>query len=272
MKTATAKSRRQSKTFNFSTAVPEPEEWFFDKVPDDEIVTCFYYEYSRERDDIRELVCFWRRNLADLGKAYDAAHTHERRIARERVTRKFWSELAQLTDTTCSQLLINLPEFPSTPWQKIRPSRRAKWKKLLSFYNHLDNIRGGLWQENWDIVRNAIESGDLVTKSGKIVPFLIDWRGGVQKVIIHFENWARKHYAGLDLPRKKKARDTYYEMLKQLGVMRLKRKLENWDDVQDHTLEVTRNNLYGDDPATWRKARLAAMKRIKTMFPITRAH
>jgi hypothetical protein len=80
-------------------------------------------------------------------------------------------------------LLINLPEFPNAPWQKIRPSRRAKCKHLLCFYNDLDRIRGGLREESWNNVRNAIENGDLITKFGEIVPFLIDWRGGVQKVI-----------------------------------------------------------------------------------------
>jgi hypothetical protein len=270
MKTKTTKSRRFTKSF--SIGAPEPEEWFFAKVPEDEIVTCFYYEYSRERDDIRQLVCFWRRNLADLGKAYDAAHAHEARMAREGVTQKFWRELAQLTDSTCSQLLINLPEFPSAPWQKIRPSRRAKSKHLLSFYDDLDRIRGGLHEERWGNVRNAIESGDLVTKSGEIVPFLIDWRGGVQKVIIDFENWARKHYASLDLRRKKKARDTYYEKLKQLGVTRLKERLGNWDDVMDYTHKTLGCKLYGDDHALWRKARLSALRRVRDMFPITRAY
>src|SRR5690349_18665672 len=109
MKTKTTKSRRFTKSF--SIGAPEPEEWFFAKVPEDEIVSCFYYEYARERNDICQLVSFWRRTLADLGKA--------RGDLRDNATEKFWRELAQLTDSACSQLLINLPEFPSTPWQKI---------------------------------------------------------------------------------------------------------------------------------------------------------
>ena len=262
MKTKTTKSRRFTKSF--STGAPEPEEWFFAKIPKDEIVSCFYYEYARERNDICQLVSFWQRTLVDLAKA--------RGDLRDSATEKFWRELAQLTDSTCSQLLINLPEFPSTPWQTIRPSRRAKRKRLLTLYKYLDSIRGGLREESWGNVRNAIESGELVTKSGEIVPFLIDWRGGIQKVIIDFENWARNHYSNLDLSRKKKARDTYYEMLKQLGVMRLKDKLRSWDTVQDHMYKALGCKLYGDDHSLWRKARLAAIKRIKTMFPIRRAH
>jgi hypothetical protein len=262
LNTATRKSGRFGKAI--STAVLELEEWFFAKVPEDEIVSCFYYEYARECNGICQLVRYWRRTLVELRKA--------REELRDSASEKFWRELAQLTDSTCSQLLINLPEFPNTPWQKIRPSRRAKCKHLSCFYNDLDRIRGGLREESWDNVRNAIESGDLNTKFGDIVPFLVDWRGGVQKVITDFENWARNHYSNLDLPRKKKARDTYYEMLKQLGVMRLKDKLGSWDTVQDHTHKALGCKLYGDDHALWRKARLAAIKRIKTMFPIRRAH
>jgi hypothetical protein len=244
--------------------VLESEEWFFGKVPEDEIVSCFYYEHARERDGIRKLVRYWRRVLADLNKAPE--------YLRDNATEKFWRDLAQLTDSTCAQLLINLPEFPKTAWQKIRPSRRAKCKNLLRLYSYLDSIRGGLRQESWNNVRNAIESGDLVTKSGEIVPFLIDWRGGVQKVIVDFTNWARKHCSELNMPRKKKPRDTYYESLKQLGVLRLKEKLGNWDDVMDYTNETLGFKLYGDEYALWRRARLSALRRIKALFPITRAH
>ena len=99
------------------------------------------------------------------------------------------------------------------------------------------------------------------------MPFFIDWRGGIGKVISDFKKWARKHYSGLDLPRKKKPRDTYYESLKQLGVMRLKDKLRSWDTVQNHTRTALGYKLYGDDPALWRKARLAAIKRKREMFP-----
>jgi hypothetical protein len=262
MKTKTTKSRRFTKSF--PTGAPEPEEWFFKKVPKDEIVSCFYYEYARERNDICQVVRFWRRTLTDLNKA--------REDLRDNAMQKFWRELAQLTDSTCSQLLINLPEFPSRPWQKIRPSRKAKCKHLLSFYDDLDRIRGGLHEESWNNVRNAIESGYLVTKFGEIVPFLIDWRGGVQKVIIDFENWARKHYTELNLPRKKKPRDTYYECLKQLGVMRLKHELGTWSKAQRHSEKILGFHLYKDDENLWRRARLAAIKRIKTMFPIRRTH
>ena len=257
-----------------STDTLEPEEWFFVKVPEDEIVSCFYYEYARERDDIRELVCFWRRNLADLSKAYDAVHTHEKRMARERVTEKFWRELAQLTDSTCSQLLINLPEFPKTPWQKIRPFKRAKCKRLLTFTRdrYPDGILGGLWPETNQNALNAIHYDHMRTSLGELVPFSIDWRGGVEKVISEFETWARKHYAELDLPRKKKPRDTYYESLKQLGVMRLKDKHRSWDAVQNYTRKVLGSQfgkLYGENHTLWRRARLAAIKRIRDMFPIT---
>jgi hypothetical protein len=112
----------------------------------------------------------------------------------------------------------------------------------------------------------------MVTRFGEIVPFFIDWRGGIEKVISDFKKWARKHYSGLDLPRKKKPRDTYCESLKQLGVMRLKDTLGSWKAVQDYTSKAIACKLYGDDHALWRKARLAAIKRVREMFPITRAH
>ena len=38
--------RRSSKTRKSATTVLEREEWFFGKVPEDEILTCFYYKYA----------------------------------------------------------------------------------------------------------------------------------------------------------------------------------------------------------------------------------
>ena len=279
-KTATSRAKRP-KTREFPTTVLEREEWFFGKVPEDEIITCFYYEYARSRKDIRELVHSWREKLADLEKAYDVANAWKARIARggwwdhtfkdvNTATNAFRSDLRQLTDSTCSQLLINLPEFPSTPWQKIRPTKRGEWKRLLTFYSYLDSIRGGLRPESIDKVVIAIRTRNMVTRFGEIGPFFIDWNGCIEKVISDFEKWARKHYS--ELNRKKKPRDTYYESLKQLGVMRLKDSLGSWKPIQDYTRKVLGYKLYEDDHALWRKARLVAIKRISEMFPITRAH
>jgi len=276
--------RRSSKTRKSATTVLECEEWFFGKVPEDEILTCFYYEYARSRKDIRDLVYSWQEKLADLEKAYDAANTWDARVERggwwdhtfsdvKTATDAFLRELMQLTDSTCSQLLINLPEFPDTPWQRIRPSKRAKWKRLLTFTrDHYPRILGGLRRETNQNTLNAIRYNHMRTSFGELVPFCIDWNGGIEKVISDFKKWARKHYSELDLPRKKKPRDTFYESLKQLGVMRLKDKLGSWDAVQNYTRSVLGSQfgkLYGEDHTLWRRARLAAIKRIRDMFPIT---
>ena len=88
----------------------------------------------------------------------------------------------------------------------------------------------------------------------ELVPFSIDWSGGIEKVISDFKKWARKHHSELDLPRKKKPRDTYHESLKQLGIMRLKDKLGSWDAVQNYTCGVLGSQfgkLYGEDHALW---------------------
>lgn len=135
-----------------------------------------------------------------------------------------------------------------------------------------DGILGGLWPETNQNTLNAIRYNQMRTSLGELVPFSIDWSGGIEKVISDFKKWARKHYSELDLPRKKKPRDTYYESLKQLGVMRLKDKLGSWDAVQNYTRRVLGSQfgkLYGEDHALWRRARLAAIKRRREMFPIT---
>jgi hypothetical protein len=272
--------RRSSKTRKSATTVLECEEWFFGKVPEDEILTCFYYEYARSRKDIRDLVYSWQEKLADLEKAYDAANTWDARVERggwwdhtfsdvKTATDAFLRELMQLTDSTCSQLLINLPEFPDTPWQRIRPSKRAKWKRLLTFTrDHYPRILGGLRRETNQNTLNAIRYNHMRTSFGELVPFCIDWNGGIEKVISDFKKWARKHYSELGLPRKKKPRDTYYESLRQLGVMRLKERLGSWNVVQRYTRKVLGYELYGDDHMLWRRARLAAIKRKRDMFPV----
>jgi hypothetical protein len=128
---------------------------------------------------------------------------------------------------------------------------------------------GGLWPETNQNTLDAIRYGHMRTSRGELVPFSIDWRGGIEKVIRDFKKWARKHYAELNLPRKKEPRDTYYESLKQLGVMRLKDALGSWKGVQEYTKKALGYKLYGEDHALWRRARLAAIKRIREMFPIT---
>lgn len=260
----------------------EREEWFFDKLPSDQIVTCFYYEHARSRDDICQLVSSWHAKLANLDKAYEEANTDEMVMARrgrwdeafaseENAIERFWRDLMQLTDSTCAQLLVNLPLFPDIPWQRLPSSLKAKCKDLLpGFYGKLDSIRGGLREESWDRVVEGIRSGDLVTKFGEIVPFLIDFRGGVEKVIDDFEAWARTRWDAVK--GKKKPRETYREWLKQLGVMRLKKKLKRWAAVQDYTRRELGYPLYGDDLAAWKRARLAAIKRVENLFPIKRAH
>jgi hypothetical protein len=276
-------ARRSSKRRKSATTALEREEWFFGKVPEDEIVTCFYYEYARSRKDIRQLVYAWREKLSDLEKAYEAANTWEARLERggwwdhtftdvKTATNAFWRELMQLTDSTCSQLLINLPEFPDTPWQRIRPARKKKWKNLLKFYNYLDSIRGGLWPETNQNTLYAIRYNHMRTSRGELVPFSINWNGGVEKVITDFEKWARKHYSTLELPKKKEPRKTYHESLKQLGVIRLKDALGSWNEVQKYTERALGYRLYGDDHALWRKARLSAIKRGREMFPIMRKY
>src|SRR5262249_54857123 len=271
--------RRNSKPRKSATTTLEREEWFFDKVPEDEIVTCFYYEHARSREDIRELVSRWRKKLA-LDQEYP--DTFDQRLTREWIwtvaygsretaTQEFWRDLARLTDWSCSRLLISLPEFPDVPWQKIRSSKRATCKRPLTFVRdrYPDGILGGLWSETNQNTLDAIRYGDMRTSLGELVPFSIDWRGGIEKVISDFKKWARKHYAELNLPRKKEPRDTYYESLKQLGVMRLKDALGSWKGVQEYMKEVLGYKLYGEDHALWRRARLAAIKRIREMFPIT---
>ena len=72
--------------------------------------------------------------------------------------------------------------------------------------------------------------------------------------------------------KEKTPRRLYRESLKQLGVMRLKDKLGSWDSVQNYTRKVLGSqfgNLYGENHTLWRKARLAAIRRIRDMFPIT---
>ena len=101
MKTKTTKSRRF--TESLSTGASEPEEWFFAKVPEDEIVSCFYYEYARERNDICQLFRYWRRTLVELRKA--------REELRDSASEKFWRELARLTDSTCSHCSSIFPNF-----------------------------------------------------------------------------------------------------------------------------------------------------------------
>jgi len=122
--------RRISKARKSTARLLKQEEWFFGKVPEAEIVTCFYYEYARSRNDICELVRSWQSKLADLPNAYDEANTSEVRFARggwwdhtftdEKTAKEaFWRDLMQLTDSTLSQLLINLSEFPDVPWQRF---------------------------------------------------------------------------------------------------------------------------------------------------------
>jgi hypothetical protein len=260
------------------------QEWDFSKVSDREIETCFYYEYARARKDIGLLVCHWREQLKDLERAYAAANTREAREERpghrwdetfaseESARNAFWRELAAVTDWTCAQLLVNIPDFPQSSWQTLGASLRKEWGEHLTYYRHLEGIIGGVssctFGRAWS-VHNGITS---LPQRSEIACFQIDWRGGVEKVIREFEIFARARYAKLTLPKKKKPRDSSREYLKQLGALRLRTALGSWEAAIRHSKGVLGIGFYGADRAVWSRAAAAAMKRIDGMFPIKRTH
>jgi hypothetical protein len=250
------------------------EEWYFGKVPDREVETCFYYEYARSRDDIRQLVKLWRERFADpneLEKWWYQNFRNDTYFSKdERAKLEHWRDLAELTDWTSAQMLLNVPDFPECSWQKLNHSFRDKFGTFLSYYSHLEGIIGGVVP--WPLERaiSAHRGFESLPKKTEIACFRIDWRGGVEKVIRDFEVLARASYAKLS--KRKKPRDSSRDYLKQLGVMRLKNAYTSWDAVIEHTKHVLGHSLYGGDHAVWSRAATAARKRVAEMFPIKRAH
>jgi hypothetical protein len=253
-------------------------EWDFRPVPADELETCLHYEYARDNKSIRNTVLRWR----TMPEKMVPAIVHRAFVDTVPMrTEGLWRELKKLTDSTFAQLLINLPQFPETPWQEIPAKTRARCKRLITFYKDLDAIRSGARLAS---IEDAIHYSSTPTKNHDVIMFIAAPRGGVEMIIEDITRAVRARYKNSKSKKKhskKKHRRSYREWLKQLGVKRLKDALKTWSAVRDYTQQTIGRALYGDNPAKgragenealWRRARLAAINRTKTLFPIKRAH
>ena len=253
-------------------------EWDFRPVPADELETCLYYEYARDNKSIRNTVLRWR----TMPEKMVPVIVHRAFVDTAPMrTEGLWRKLKKLTDSTFAQLLINLPQFPETPWQEIPTKTRARCKRLTTFYKDLDAIRSGAKLAS---IKDAIHYSRTPTKNYDVITFITAPRGGVGKIIADITRAVRARYKEPKSKKKhskKKHRKSYREWLKQLGVKRLKDALQTWPAVNKHTLQANGHPLYGDNPAKgragenealWRRARLEAIDRTKTLFPIKRAH
>lgn len=277
------------------------EEWDFTAVPDDEIEACYFYEHARERDDIKNVVKSWRKKLAVRRKEFDANDALQARLEKSatedipllrakfgadslqeksaleywqhlkdhlfsseiRLFRDFGDKMDKLTDMECGNMLMKIEGFPATPWQKLK--RAGKRFRVLTTHS-FRHLKGGIREYPLYKAISIANGEERIHRTEEVVCLHIDWSGGIEKVLNAFELLARARYS--KRKHKKKPRETFREALKQLGVLRLKRELKKWADVQEHTNTILGCKLYGDDLAVWRKARLASMGRIKSMFPI----
>jgi hypothetical protein len=57
--------QRSSKPRKSAPTALELEEWFLGEVREDEVVTCFYYEYARVKGPITECVVRWRKKIGN---------------------------------------------------------------------------------------------------------------------------------------------------------------------------------------------------------------
>ena len=195
-------------------------DWNFDKVPDDELVACCYWEYARESAFIRDLrkrcIQSWRagghrdeRLSADLGKLHSIGPVIEvlargfyfapgdpHRIDMPRdafVTNSFlapWQDLPDAERDFRVGVLLGAGWYPATPFERadchdvwdIAKQSKARWRKVFSEYHRVQ--------------REYPEASEVeLTVQGKLQPFT-----GIPVSILREEgkevtavaiNWAR---------------------------------------------------------------------------------
>jgi hypothetical protein len=99
-------------------------EWNFfdrDRVPDEQLIACCYWEYARESNAIREAVKIVKTALANQGKS--APETAEGKAFRVSATRAY----GLLNQTRLPLLFWTGLHFPEIPWQSIDKTERKKW-------------------------------------------------------------------------------------------------------------------------------------------------
>jgi hypothetical protein len=253
------------------------EEVTFRNVPSDEIESCFYYEYARANERITECVSRSRKKIGDPEKAYKAARTVNNTDPHGKAFVEALRELTPLVGQYCfiltATFLLRCRCFPKRPWQRLQSKEKGLWKKSFGLYDSLRERRRGFRHIDihitnfWPFYKAQF---DIWNKPEiEVIGAEIDWRCGVEKVIADFDCWARKHWNEW-LKGKKRPRSTYYEALKQLGVLRLHRKLKSWPDVKAY-MHSNRLPAYGDinrkdDITALRRAGINASKR--KVFPI----
>jgi len=244
-----------------------PSEWKFDKLPDDQVGDCRFYEFAREAPQARLLLETWR--------------TRKRKLKAGAPMEPF------LVMRVSLGILVYFPEFPRRAWQDITPGvRRARlerhWRACNEFSSHYRITE----QERAFKVLDASEHRSRVramitrAETAKEHPSLrdrlrgdledlfccIDWRKPTDAIIADFSAWVRGINRQRSKPKKDRSLRAARETLKNLGALRLLRHFKTLKPNQEraisaaieHTQSIAPKPLYASRESWLRAAERAA--------------
>lgn len=242
---------------------PRREDWDFDKVPDEELTTCYFYEYARESTALSRIIDHRLYSQHRLAKGLISKKQYERESCR---IRKIYSNMS--TPLPIKPLVFYFivgldglwkkQSFEDTPWQLLDYQTRRRFLPGLApfrsciideFYDLRDSIKANLEKAdsgNWD---------GLTDYRGRpyIEPFYgrgntlrilvgVDWRFTDGEIIESFKKFVKCRRPEQHLhPRRKGDRlSSIRDALRWLGVMRnmaysttrmmFRKTPEFWDD------------------------------------------
>ena len=248
-------------------------EWDFSQCPPDELHDCYYYEFMREWNIVREQVAEWRK--AHAGSKFDDWRPMFSKITRENRPRSFSYELFNFC-----------PEWPSQPYLSIKQNERQRRRQMIFRPAPQSDKSRALGQVNVSmIIRDHIERGikyeptldaleRCVIKQNdglhEIAAFEIDWRHSDGTIIKRFSSWLKsiRPKSVSQWTIKGQGTDSAQMMknLNALGAWRLL-KIFHWEDAAKETAKFYAGgkSLFGEQP-NWIRARKYA-ESLLTSFP-----
>ena len=259
------------------------KEWDFSEkvLPDDELFSCYHYEYARENESIKKAVLHWRKEIGgDLNAARKAALKGKHSAGAEPFP-KALDEIAPSVGESCylqtaEYLLVNT-SYPHTPWRGLKDTDKGAWSRTFDIHRALIESQEKSALRWLTLSGHNVEEfvkASWLTGSGSKAPkatrsyvaFEVDWRNGVEKVIQEFEAWARKRWKELEC--KKGKRTTYRERLRQLGVMRLYASIGNWEKVMEYLKQKGGEHKGGGFSTVGECCRSGRAARGRKVFPL----
>jgi hypothetical protein len=247
---------RKSRRSNEELKPPAVEEWDFSDCPDDELESCCYYEYSRERDDVKAQVAGLRDPNRQPHHPYPGDAVYYQNL---------WF-------TTFFRLFA---EFPDTPWLKIPPGdRHARLKECAKWDSPFMSVGPERLQNDEDVYPYFPDDvGAFDVHSVHAVE--VDWKASNDAIKKAFEQWLIENRPPYAVHLDQTGRVSDRELLKYLGAYRLLQDAENnWETANEWAAKFGQGTMWTprySDKRAWERPKRQAKEMINKGVTLTPA-